>query len=89
MGAGYWDCIAIPEEELQHRDKWLELIDGYSFSKLSLDLSSVPSVGAGPSSSNPADPIAPQPTVTAAARVPLLDDREKLLQEMKALGLIV
>ena len=89
MGAGYWDCIAIPEEGLQHRDKWLELIDGYSFSKLSLDLSSVPSVGAGPSSSNPADPIASQPTVTAAARVPLPDDREKLLREMKALGLMV
>ena len=45
MGAGYWDCIAIPEEGLQHRDKWLELIDGYSLSKFSvvhLDLSSDP-----------------------------------------------
>ena len=84
LGAGYWDLIATLEEEVPQKDKWLGLNDGYSFSKFaSLSLSGSPSVAARPAASSQAA------AVDAAARVPLPDDRDKLIREMKALGLML
>ena len=87
LSAGYWNCIAIPEEEVPPRDKWLGLNDGYSYRSFAdLSFSDPPGVDAGP---GPSNQLAPQPTVAAAARAPLPDDREKMRLEMKALGLML
>ena len=76
--------IAKPEEEVPQRDKWLGLNDGYSFRKFaSLSLSGSPSLTARPAASSQAA------SVDEAARVPLPDDREQLIREMKALGLMM
>ena len=55
LGAGYWDLIAKPEEEVPQRDKWLGLNDGYSSSKFaSRSLSGYPSLTARPAANSQA-----------------------------------